>query len=151
MDFINSWDKTVSALASIGTGISALHDHQVLHRDLHLNNILVTDRYYPHDPDNPHEYGFLITDIGEGKILREGKEFADVSDHLASYGSIDFRAPEVHGSDGWTPKAEVFSFGVIACKIFRIRQYACTAAPPAWVVERTHKPQLRDRHPVNIM
>lgn len=136
MTFFESWDKTVSALASIGTGISSLHEHEVLHRDLHLNNILVTDRFYPHDPEFPHEFGFLITDIGEGKILREGREFVDLSDHVASYGAVDFRAPEVHGSEGWTTKAEVFSFGVIACKVFRNRQYACTAAPSVWVLEQ---------------
>lgn len=138
MDFIHSWDKTVSALASIGTGISSLHKHGVLHCDLHLQNILVTDRFYPNDPEIPHEFGFLITDIGEGKILHEGKTFVDLSDHVESYGAVYFRAPEVHGDHGWTTKAEVFSFGAIACKVFENRQNYCTAVPLPWILEQTH-------------
>jgi hypothetical protein len=32
VDFITSWDRTISALSSIGTGLVSLHQHQVLHR-----------------------------------------------------------------------------------------------------------------------
>lgn len=98
-----------------------------------MNNILVTDKYIAHDFRYPHEYKYLISDVGEGKILREGVEIQHPSDHLASYGAIEFRAPEVYGGEGWTTKAEVFSFGVIATKIMQARRIACAADPPSWV------------------
>lgn len=100
-----------------------------------MNNILVTDRYIAHDFIHSHEYEYLISYVGEGKILRDGVEFERPFDNLASYGAIDFRAPEVHGGEGWTPKAEVFSFGVIVTKILQARRSACTAEPPSWVLE----------------
>ena len=99
-----------------------------------MNNILVTDNFIPHDTTFPHEFRYLISDVGEGKILREGIEFEHPSENLASYGAEEFRAPEVRGGEGWTPKAEVFSFGVIATKILQARRVACTAEPPIWAL-----------------
>jgi serine/threonine protein kinase len=99
-----------------------------------MNNILVTDRYYPNDPQLPHEYSCMITDFGEGKVLKPGQEVRDPIHHRASYGAVEFRAPEVHGNQGWSTKAEAFSFGVIACKIMECRRDICTAPPPEWVL-----------------
>jgi protein tyrosine kinase len=108
-----------------------------------MNNILVTDRYYALDASNPHSYSFLISDIGEGKMLRQGQEFRDPSNHLASYGAVEFRAPEVRGGEGWTTNAEVFSFGVIACKVLQIRNAVCTAAPPNNLVAKLRRKSHR--------
>ena len=69
-------------------------------RDLHMQNILVTDRYYPHDPHHPHEYDYIITDIGEGKVLSPEKAVMGPTNARSSYGAVDFRAPEVHGHTG---------------------------------------------------
>lgn len=82
-----------------------------------MQNILVTDRYYPNDPQIPHEFSYIITDIGEGKVLSPEKTFVDPMRARSSYGYVDTRAPEVQGHSGWSTKAEVFSFGVIACGI----------------------------------
>ncbi|KAN0066969.1 Protein kinase-like domain containing protein [Elaphomyces granulatus] len=134
LTFVSCWDQVASAISSIANGITSLHEHGVLHRDLHMNNILVTDRYYPNDPQHPHEYSCMITDFGEGKVLKPGQEKRDPTDHHASYGVLEFRAPEVHGNQGWSTKAEAFSFGVIACKIMECRRRVCTTPPPEWVL-----------------
>jgi Protein tyrosine and serine/threonine kinase len=81
----------------------------------------------------------MISDIGEGKILNQSQEFRDSSSPRASYGAVDFRAPEVYDSEGWSPKAEVFSFGVIACKIMQCRRYECISATPAWVISQVEE------------
>jgi hypothetical protein len=110
-----------------------------------MNNILVTDCYYPNDPEYPHQYDYMITDIGEGKVLNPSQEVRDLTYHRASYGAVEFRAPEIRGNQGWSTKAEVFSFGVIACKIMECRNYICPSPTPEWVlleVEREH-PSLR--------
>ncbi|KAL4983328.1 hypothetical protein BDW68DRAFT_169172, partial [Aspergillus falconensis] len=101
-----------------------------------MNNILVTDRLYPNDPDYPHEYAYLISDLGEGKILDAMHEIRSRFDSRASYGALEFRAPEVNGSFGWSPKAETFSFGVIATKLIECRGYTCSASPPQLIVSR---------------
>ncbi|KAL2861631.1 kinase-like domain-containing protein [Aspergillus pseudodeflectus] len=134
--FVRSWYIVIDALTSIAGGISSLHTHRVLHRDLHMNNILVTDRFYPNDPDYPHGYDYLISDLGEGKILDAAHEIRSRFDSRASYGALDFRAPEVNGSFGWSPKAETFSFGVIATKLIECRGYTCSASPPQLIVSR---------------
>jgi hypothetical protein len=112
-----------------------------------MHNILVTDRFYPHDPEFPHEFQYLLTDIGEGKVLRPSQQFDDpTTAHRASYGAIDFRAPEVHGSQGWSAAAEVFSFAVMACKIFDLRRYVCRAKPPDELLARVERdiPGIRE-------
>ncbi|KAH8689276.1 kinase-like domain-containing protein [Phaeosphaeriaceae sp. PMI808] len=132
--YFKSWDLALSALSSVGNGIASLHAHGVIHRDLHMNNILVTDRFYPNDPTYPHEYSYLIGDIGEGKILSTTHEVKSAMDHWASYGAIEFRAPEIFGPRGWSTKAEVFSFGIIASKILECRRFVCPASPPEWAL-----------------
>jgi len=106
-----------------------------------MQNILVTDRYYPNDPRNPHEYDYIITDIGEGKVLNPDKEVIDLTKPRLSYGAVDFRAPEVHGQTGWSTKAEVFSFGVISCKILDCKSLA-PMFPPDWVLS-----EVQEQHP----
>ncbi|KAH8592166.1 hypothetical protein B0O99DRAFT_247267 [Bisporella sp. PMI_857] len=107
-------------------------------RDLHMQNILVTDRYYPHDPHHPHEYDYIITDIGEGKVLSPEKAVMGPTNTRSSYGAVDFRAPEVHGHTGWSTKAEVFSFGVIACKILECKSLIPTTTPD-WVLSEAQE------------
>jgi hypothetical protein len=100
-----------------------------------LNNILVTDRYYPNDVKISHEYQYLLSDLGEGKVLRDEPELNDQTAHHASYGAIDPRAPEVRGNHGWSPAAEVFSYGVIACKILDLRSYFSSGEPPKDILD----------------
>ena len=47
----------------------------------------------------------------------------------ASYGYSEFRAPEVHGVQGWSSAADVFSFGVLCCKVLELRAEICAAVP----------------------
>ncbi|KAL4795262.1 hypothetical protein BDV19DRAFT_389394 [Aspergillus venezuelensis] len=97
--------------------------------DLHMNNILGTDRFYPTDLEYPHEYGYLVSDLGKGKVLSPEHEVRSSFDARASYGAVEFRAPEVQGSNGWLFAAEVFSFGVIASKIIQCRGYIYNSPP----------------------
>jgi Protein tyrosine and serine/threonine kinase len=103
-----------------------------------MQNILVTDRYYPNDAQYPHEYDYIITDIGEGKVLSPEKVVMGPTNARSSYGAVDFRAPEVHGHTGWSTKAEVFSFGVIACKILDCKSLIPTTTPN-WVLSEARE------------
>lgn len=66
--------------------------------------------------------------MGEGKHLDRDREVMTAAG--ASYGCRDFRAPEIRGSQGWTTKADVFSFGIICCKVIELHARICTASVP---------------------
>lgn len=75
---------------------------------------------------NDSEDNAIVTDIGEGKIL----DTRDIDTSAgASYGCSEFRAPEVHGVQGWSSAADVFSFGVLCCKILELRAEICAPVP----------------------
>jgi len=73
----------------------------------------VTSAYYVNDSED-HA---IVSDIGEGKVL--DTRDVDISAG-ASYGCSEFRAPEVRGTQGWSSAADVFSFGVLCCKVLEI-------------------------------
>lgn len=131
LDFFDSWKTLVDCLSSVATGIAFIHERGVVHRDLHLNNILVTDMYYENDVSLPHEYHYLISDLGEGKRLDQHVE--DVEDGAAgfgSYGAAEFRAPEARGGAVTNFASDAFSFGIIACKLAECRAHVCPEHPP---------------------
>ncbi|KAI1807909.1 cytochrome P450 [Daldinia bambusicola] len=77
----------------------------------------------PNDDEFPHEFAYLIGDLGEGKRLTphlnnssdvDGKQLC-----VASYGAVEFRAPKVLHGTTRSPSfsSEVFTFGIIACKL----------------------------------
>jgi serine/threonine protein kinase len=107
---------------------------------LHLNNVLVTDEFFPHEPPPfNHQYQYLISDVGESKMLNDLRQTDERAAARASYGAIEFRAPEIHQNIGWTKMADVFAFGVIICKILNCRRVECQSPPPDWVI-----------HPLNL-
>jgi serine/threonine protein kinase len=73
---------------------------------------------------NDSEDHAIVTDIGEGKVLdTRGIE----TSAGASYGCSEFRAPEVRGAQGWSSAADVFSFGVLCCKVLELWADVCTS------------------------
>ncbi|KAL8364976.1 hypothetical protein RB595_003999 [Gaeumannomyces hyphopodioides] len=131
LSFFDSWKTLVDCLCSVATGIAFIHERGVVHRDLHLNNILVTDMYYDNDVSLSHEYQYLISDLGEGKRLDH--HVGDIEDGAAgfgSYGCAEFRAPEARGGAATNFASDAFSFGIIACKLAECRAHVCPGHPP---------------------
>lgn len=140
LSFTYTWDKVIGIISNVANGLYSLHRHNVVHRlvrfvcsdlirsntpprDLHPNNVLIARTYYVNDSED-HA---IVTDIGEGKILdARGIE----NSAGASYGCSEFRAPEVHGAQGWSLAADVFSFGVICCKVLELRANVSTGPVP---------------------
>lgn len=116
-----------------------------------MNNILVTDRYYHHDLELSHEYQYLLSDLGEGKVLRDEQKANDSTAHHASYGAIDPRAPEISGNHGWSTAAEVFSYGVIACKILDLRSYFSNSGPSDEILDELEREFPRVRRDPKIV
>ncbi|KAI1426560.1 kinase-like domain-containing protein [Xylaria sp. FL1777] len=122
-DFRHSdrWDLLGSALSGISIGLEWIHKHNVVHRDLHPGNVFVTDDVYRLDPNMPHQYRYMLGDLGEGKRL--DPSITGQGNPHASYGAVDYRAPEQFESGfdnnnlSAAMAAEVFSFGKLACKL----------------------------------
>ncbi|KAI1352333.1 kinase-like domain-containing protein [Xylaria sp. FL0043] len=115
------WELLGSALYCISMGLAWIHKHNVVHRDLHPGNVFVTDRVIRLDPNIPHEYHYMLGDLGEGKRLDAST--TGEGDPHASYGAADYRAPEQLESSfdrnnlSAAMAAEVFSFGKLACTL----------------------------------
>lgn len=107
------------------------------HRDLHLNNILVTDRFYPNDVELPHEYSYLISDLGEGKRLTQQQDNSTNGKPIVvgSYGAVSYRAPEILERTIHSPTfaSEVYSFGIMARKLYERRVCVNNSEPTAEV------------------
>ena len=166
--FFQAWDSIIQAMSSIAAGLDTLHKHNVLHRyapymltlhsfssyhtanfwiyrDLHDENILVTLREYPNDPMHPLEYHYMLSDVGEGKMLNPSSADPILPEgHYASYGNPHYRAPEVNGPSGWTKAADVWSFGMICVKLLEMRRSNCgdSSKIPPWVLEA-----VQEQHP----
>jgi serine/threonine protein kinase len=119
------------------------------------------DEFYPSDVEIPHAFNYLISDLGEGKQLTQqlpGMTSSETA--FASYGAIDFRAPEqlqgLPNIDAFA--AEVFTFGVVACKLLNCRSLVSSVEIPSYIRasaaediaelnhRRTEKKELQDGH-----
>src|SRR5262249_28742897 len=100
--------KVICQVADIARGLSFLHSHNIMHRDLKTENIYA-----------------VINDSNQIQILAIG-DF-DVSFQLSSkskpkstVGTFHYMAPEVFSALGsiiYTPKADIFSFGMVLYSI----------------------------------
>lgn len=95
-----AWDVVLQYALDIATGMNFLHHHNIVHRDLKSDNILVTSN-------------------GVCKIADFGLScFISVHSRKLRYGTPFWMAPEVINSLAYTTKSDVFSFGIVLCELF---------------------------------
>ncbi|KLL05309.1 MAG: hypothetical protein MRERV_2c031 [Mycoplasmataceae bacterium RV_VA103A] len=102
-------------LKQISQGLKDIHRKNLVHRDFHSGNIIVDD------------YNCRITDLGLSKPVDEAK-----TDHNI-YGLMPYVAPEVLQGQLYTPKADIYSLGMIMYEII-------TGIPP--YAEQAHDTDL---------
>ncbi len=91
-----SYEKIVGkVIYQILSGINYLHSKDILHRDLKMENILITD-----------DLDLKIIDFGTGNILETGKKLGK------RVGTIHYIAPEVLNKS-YDHKCDIWSIGVI--------------------------------------
>src|ERR1043166_2711070 len=86
-------------LRDIALGLKDIHNKGLIHKDLHSGNIL---------SDNAIKYSY-ITDLGLCKPVDEHEE--------KIHGVLPYVAPEVLRGKKYTPSADIYSFGILACEI----------------------------------
>src|SRR6266498_4083786 len=88
-----SWDYKLKYLESFASGLGLIHKNGLIHRDLHIGNVLVSN------------YA-KITDLGLCKP-------ADDNTTNNIYGVLPYIAPEVLRWQNYTKAADIYSFGII--------------------------------------
>ena len=73
-----AWDKKLKILKHIAEGLDYLHGRNIIHRDLHIGNILCEN-----------EDDVVISDLGISKSAMES------TDDNKCYGIISYMAPEI--------------------------------------------------------
>ncbi|RIB09285.1 kinase-like domain-containing protein, partial [Gigaspora rosea] len=95
-----SWLEKLKLLHKISRGLTFVHLHQIIHRDLHSGNILISER------DKP-----AIADLGISKPVNES------SDKNSIYGVIPYVPPEVLKGGKFTQNSDIYSFGMIIWEV----------------------------------
>lgn len=113
------------------SALAYIHSKNILHRDVKLENVLVSERKV-----------VKLTDFGLAK-LHDGS----MSSRHTLCGSLSYLAPEVHNLEVYGPAADVWSFGVVAyCCVQGFMPYFERIQPPdfdwskrAWDVETSEE------------
>ncbi|RIA85007.1 kinase-like domain-containing protein [Glomus cerebriforme] len=96
-----SWIDKISSLFDIAYGLKQIHEKKLIHRDLHIGNILFT-------------FMTCITDMGLCKPANY-KELENTKDNI--YGVLSYVAPEILRGQDYTKAADIYSFGIIMYEV----------------------------------
>ncbi|CAB4439868.1 unnamed protein product [Rhizophagus irregularis] len=94
-----NWDKNIGYLQDAILGLRCIHNRKLLHRDLHIGNILKL------------KYHVVITDMGLCKPANY-----DASEN-SIYGNLPYIAPEILRGKNYTKAADIYSFGIIMYEV----------------------------------
>ncbi|EXX65018.1 uncharacterized protein OCT59_011225 [Rhizophagus irregularis] len=94
-------------ISKICMGLDCVHNHNIIHRDLHLGNILYTDT-------DKKKLNISISDFG---FCKPAFETSNLKEKNKLFGVMPYMAPEVWNGKGYTKKSDIYSFGIIINEI----------------------------------
>lgn len=94
--------KKLICIYGIASGMAYLHSHNVIHRDLKPDNILLDENLNP-----------KITDFGLSKITNTIYESLNIKSQDGSKGSPLFMAPEIMCEESYSNGSDVYAFSMI--------------------------------------
>jgi serine/threonine protein kinase len=97
-----SWDTKINDLYCIAFGLYNIHKNDLIHRDLHIGNVLK----FP--------YYSSITDIG---LCKPADYNASENTKNSIYGVLPYIAPEILRGQNYTKAADIYSFGIIMYEV----------------------------------
>ncbi|XP_039776674.1 uncharacterized protein LOC120644165 isoform X3 [Panicum virgatum] len=97
------WDEIYKIIKGICSGLDALHEEKIIHLDLKPQNVLMDGNMEP-----------KIVDFGFARQLGENK--SKIYTERAT-GTVGYIAPEYHFHGKISPKADIFSLGVIMIEL----------------------------------
>jgi serine/threonine protein kinase len=96
-----SWMNKLYLLLDIARGLQLFHSNELIHRDLHIGNILYNNLIY-------------ITDMG---LCKPANHNVSESTKNNIYGVLPYVAPEILQGESYTKAADVYSFGIIMYEV----------------------------------
>ncbi|RIA93986.1 kinase-like domain-containing protein, partial [Glomus cerebriforme] len=96
------WKTKFYDLWNIASGLYHIHENNLIHRDLHVGNILRADLYT------------CITDIG---LCKPADYNALENTKKRVYGVLPYIAPEILRGQNYTKAADIYSFGIIIYEV----------------------------------
>ncbi|CAB4431361.1 unnamed protein product [Rhizophagus irregularis] len=96
------WNDKINYLHSIAHGLRDIHEKELIHRDLHIGNIL---RLKNHT---------CITDMG---LCKPANYNAPENSKNKLYGILPYIAPEILRGQNYTKAADIYSFGIIMYEV----------------------------------
>ncbi|PKY24787.1 kinase-like protein [Rhizophagus irregularis] len=121
------WYHKLDRLKEIINGLAKIHNVNILHRDLHSGNILLSNLY-----DYAPSMKAKICDLGTSKSATENDDNND-NEEDNIYGIISYVAPEVLQGKKYTKASDIYSFGMIMWELMVGRR-------PFW--DRNHNTEL---------
>ena len=100
-----SWEAKFYGLWNIAYGLKNIHEKELIHRDLHIGNIL------------SFSHNTRITDMGLCKPADYNK-LENTNNNNNVYGVLPYIAPEILRGRNYTKAADVYSFGIIMYEVF---------------------------------
>ncbi|GET04888.1 kinase-like domain-containing protein [Rhizophagus clarus] len=97
-----SWHKRIVHLHDIIIGLELIHEKGLIHRDLHVGNILKL-KYY-----------IAITDMG---LCKPVKHITSENAENNVYGVLPYVAPEILRGQNYNEAADIYSFGIIMYEV----------------------------------
>jgi serine/threonine protein kinase len=96
------WKYKFDILTHISSGLKKIHGKDLIHRDLHIGNIVCNN-------SNP-----CITDMGLCKPANYN-ELKNVENN--KYGVTSYLAPEILRGENYTQASDIYSLGIIICVV----------------------------------
>ncbi|UZN99757.1 uncharacterized protein OCT59_001024 [Rhizophagus irregularis] len=105
-NFINiTWKKKINILWEIINGLQHIHDNNIIHRDFHSGNILLS--YQLEDEEGKVIQNWKIGDLGLSQLVNDNLSNNEV------YGVIPYIAPEIFKGAAFSKESDIYSLGMI--------------------------------------
>ncbi|KAK0756696.1 hypothetical protein N5P37_010852 [Trichoderma harzianum] len=110
------WEILFDCIEDIAVGLDELHRNNIIHRDIHPNNVLVATRPTPRDASTSISVEILLVDLGEGLA-------ADKEQSLGRkyYGNVEYWAPEVRKHHQYSFASDIYSAGRLMAEMVQVR------------------------------
>nr|XP_009780058.1 PREDICTED: inactive protein kinase SELMODRAFT_444075-like isoform X1 [Nicotiana sylvestris] len=98
-----NWERRMKIALGAARGLEYLHKHNIIHRDIRPNNILIT-----------HDHESLLGDFGLAKAGYDESQNSSGNDVV---GTLGYMAPEYAANGKFSTKTDVYAFGVVLLQL----------------------------------